>query len=135
RSLAQRWHKDGEDLEPVVKVAAKLAVFDHLLQVTVGGGHQTRIHRNGAVAPQSFEFLLLEGAEELGLNLKRNVTDFVEEQRSLVRQLEATDFPRDRPREGAPLVSEQFAFEQAAWDRRAVEFHEGALAARTQVVN
>ena len=133
RPLAQRWHKDGEDLEPVVKVAAKLAVFDHLLQVTVGCGHQTRIHRNGAVAPQSFEFLLLEGAEELGLNLKGNVTDFVKEQRPLVRQLDAPDFLRDRPREGAPLVPEEL--EQSARNRRAAQFDEGALAPRAQVVD
>ena len=42
-------------------------------------------------AAQALELLLLQHAEQLGLQLRRDVADLVEEQRPLVRQLEAAD--------------------------------------------
>jgi hypothetical protein len=40
-----------------------------------------------------------------------------------------------RAREGAPLVAEQFALEQPCWNRRAIEFNEGAGTPRTAIVD
>ena len=45
-------------------------------------------------AAEPLELLLLQHAEQLGLQLQRDVADLVEEQRPLVGQLEAADLLR-----------------------------------------
>ncbi len=87
------------------------------------------------VAAQALKFLLLQDAQQLGLQLQRNVTDLVEEERSLVRQFEASDLARDGSGEGASLVAEELALQQAHGNGRAVDLDEGALAPRTAIVN
>ena len=86
-------------------------------------------------AAEPLELLLLEHAQELGLERRRDVADLVEEERAAVRQLEAADLLRDRPGEGALLVAEQLALQQVERDGRAVELDEGAPAARAELVD
>ena len=52
-----------------------------------------------------------------------------------MRQFEAADALAQRSGEGALLVPQEFALEQAGWDRGAVEFDEGCLLAPAQLVN
>ena len=49
-------------------------------------------------AAQALELLLLQDAQQLGLQRRRDVADLVEEQRAAVGQLEAADLLRDRRR-------------------------------------
>src|SRR6202011_3800887 len=65
---------------------------------------------------------------------RRDVADLVEEERPLVRQLEAADLLGDCTGEGVLLVAEQLAPQQPGGDGRAVELDEGALPAGAQVV-
>ena len=85
-------------------------------------------------AAEALELLLLQHAEQLGLQLRRDVADLVEEQRPLVGQLEAADLLADGAGEGALLVAEQLALQQPRGDGRAVELDEGPVPARAQVV-
>src|SRR5205823_1500853 len=89
----------------------------------------------GARAPETLEFLLLEHAEELRLQLERDVPDLVEEEGSAIRQLEPPDPLCDRAREGAALVAEELALEQTGRNGRAVELHERPLAAPAELVD
>ena len=68
-----------------------MAVRDLLREVSVGRGHQANIDMDGARAAQAFEFLLLQNAQELGLQFERNIADLVEKQRAAMGQLEAAD--------------------------------------------
>ena len=133
RSRSGRQH-DREHVEAVIEVAAEFPVRDHLRQVAVRGGHQPHVHPDGPRAAQALELLLLQGAKQLGLQLRGDVADLVEEQRPLVGQLEAADLLADGAREGALLVAEQLALQQAGGDGRAVELDEGPLPAGAQVV-
>jgi len=54
------------------------------------------------------------------LQFKRQVADFVKEQRAAVRGLKSPDGLGDRARECATFVTEEFAFEQADRNRGAV---------------
>ena len=85
-------------------------------------------------AAEALELLLLQHAEQLGLQLRRDVADLVEEQRPLVGQLEAADLLADGAGEGALLVAEQLALQQPGGDGRAVELDEGAVPPRAQLV-
>jgi len=69
---------DREDVETVVKVAAKLPLQDHFAQVAVGRGHHPNIHLSGLCAAQPLIFPLLQDAKQLGLQLQRDIADLVE---------------------------------------------------------
>src|SRR5262249_61286444 len=83
-------------------------------------------------AADALEPLLLERAEDLRLEGKRQVADLVEKQRAAMRQLELAGLPVLRAREGALLVAEQFRLEQGFGYRRAVDGDERPIGARAQ---
>src|SRR5206468_8165596 len=63
-----------------------------------------------------------------------DITDFVQEQRALIRKLHAADLLADGARERTLLVTEQLALKQAGRNRRAVQLDECPLLAPAAVV-
>ena len=61
---------------------------------------------------------------------ERQVADLVEKDRRVVRQFEPADLPRQRAGKGALLPAEQFALDERARNRRAVDAHHDAAAPR-----
>ena len=135
RTVPQGRRHDWKDIKAVIEIAAELLIRDHPGQIPVGRRYQTDVDTNGAVAPQPLELLLLQDAQQLGLQLERNVADLIEEQGALVRQFEPADLLCDGARESPPFMAEQLAFEQPRRNRRAVHLDEGPLATLTQVVD
>src|SRR3984957_12444303 len=43
-ALSERRQQDGEDVQPIIQVTAKLPASDHLLQIAIGRGYQPDIH-------------------------------------------------------------------------------------------
>ena len=72
------------------------------------------------------ELAFLQHAQELDLDVRRQVADLVEEDRAAVGQLEAPGPHRDGAGERALFVSEQLALDQRRRQRRAVDAHERA---------
>src|SRR5579863_1488146 len=89
-SLAQRRESNWKYVEPVVQIRPKVPLIDHHFQITIGGGNQPCVCPQGARAAQTLELPLLQDAQKLRLNLQRNFTDFIEEDGSTMRQLEAS---------------------------------------------
>jgi hypothetical protein len=56
-----------------------VAVSNHLGEIAVRGGHQSHVHLAGLGAAQALELLFLQHAEQLGLQLWRNVADLIKE--------------------------------------------------------
>ena len=135
RSLAQRRYVHGKHIQPVVQIAAEQAVGDHLLEIAIGGRDQPHVNPLRPGAPQPLELLLLQRAQQLRLNLRRNVPGFVEKQRAAVGELQAADLAAGRAGKRAPLVSEELAFDQRCRKRRQVQAHERPIAARAEVVD
>ena len=125
---------DGEDVEAVIEVRAELLLGGEGAQVAIGGGDQAEFRGQGARVAEALELAVLEDAQELGLELERQVGDFIEEQRAFVSQLDAAQALVEGSGEGAFFVAEHFAFEQTGGNGRAVEFHEGALAAPAELM-
>src|SRR5207302_7465632 len=94
-TFAQRWQGDREYVESVVKVAAEVASVRHLHQITICGSDQANVYLMSAGAAEALELLFLQNAQQLRLQGRRNITDFVQEKRSLVGQLEAPNLLRD----------------------------------------
>ena len=107
--------------QPVVEILAELAIADHLPQVTPGRGHHTNIHGNLSGFADPANHALLEDAEDLGLGLERQVTHFVEQQRSAVCSPEHARSRLAGPGERSPRVAEQLGLGQLLGQRGAVE--------------
>src|SRR5436190_5182085 len=117
-ALAQRGHVDADDAQAVEEIAAEAAVADHLLEIAVAGRDEARVEVDGRGAADAHEAPLLEDPQELGLQIRRELADLVEEKRAAARELELAELTRDRARERALLVAEELRLEEMRRDRR-----------------
>ena len=134
-AIAKRRNLDGDDVQPIEQVLAELTVGDHLREIAVGGGDDADVDFDRVRVADALELALLQRAQQLGLQRRAHRPHFVEEERSLVRLLEATLAVADRPGERAAHVAEEIRFEQRLGDRAAVERDEPLTAARAVVMN
>ena len=88
------------------------------------GGNDAHVDLDGVRVADALELPFLENAQQLGLQRRAHGSDLVQEQRALVRLLDASLAGADRPGKGAPCVTEQLGFEQRLRDRAAVQGHE-----------
>src|SRR5580704_17940776 len=100
-------------------------------EVLIRRRYDPHIDANRLCAPEPFEFLLLKGAQKLELKLERKIADLVQENRSLVGLLKPPRSLQNRPGESAPLVAEQFTFQESRRNGSAIECYEWAAGART----
>ena len=124
-ALAEGRQVDGKDVEAVVEVLSKRTLFNHILERAVGGRDNADVDTDGFGAADPLKFPLLEGAEELYLDLHRQIADLVEKERAAVGELKAARTPGDGSGEGALLVAEELGLEHAGREGRAVDAHEG----------
>ena len=97
--------------------------------------HQPDIDAKRTAASRTFEFLLFENPQQLWLHRQRKITYFIKEQCPCVSHFETADFPRNSPCKGALFMPKELAFQQVEANRRAIQLYEGALAARTEIMN
>src|SRR6185503_15956652 len=86
-------------------------------------------------AAHALELLFLEDAQELGLQVGRDLADLVQQERAAVGELEATLAHLVRAGEGAALVTEELRLEQLLRQRRAVHADERTVLARAVLVD
>ena len=125
-AFAQGGEVNLENGEAVEEVFAEAAGFDFVVEVAVGGGEEARGGVVFAVGADALEASVLGDAEELGLELRGHLGDFVEEQGAGAGFLEAADALVDGTGEGAFFVTEEFGFEEVFWEGGAVHFHQRA---------
>ena len=77
--FAQGRNPDRKDVQPVVQVRPECLRRDHFMEIAVGGGDQPKIDANDARASESLDLALLNGAQQLRLQLQRDIADLVEE--------------------------------------------------------
>ena len=63
-ALAQRGQFDAEDVEPVKQVRTECALFDHVLEILVGGGHAAEVDLDDLVAADAGDLALLQHAQQ-----------------------------------------------------------------------
>src|SRR5438552_3349644 len=100
-ALAQRRHAHGEDGQPVEEIASERAPLDLGLEVLVGGGDEADVDVDGPVGAHRGHLLLLDGPQELALEVQGHLPDLVEEEGAAVGHLEVAAPVLARPREGA----------------------------------
>ena len=134
-ALAQRRQLDGEHRHAVEQVLAEAPRAHLLHEVAVGGAHEAEVARDAALAADAGDALVLQRAQELGLDLQRQLADLVQEERASVGLLDLSGTGDHGPRERALLVAEQLALHQVGRQGGAVQLHERAPAARAEVVD
>src|SRR5256886_17682387 len=110
-SRPERQELDRDHVQAEVEVLAEAAGRDLLAQHAVGRGDDARVDRVRLAAAAAQALALLQRAQELHLDVRRDLGDLVEEERAAVGALEAAGARRDGAREGALLVAEELALE------------------------
>jgi hypothetical protein len=119
--LPQWGNLDDNHGQAKVQVLSKLPASHHgLLQVPVRGREHAGVAVNLLPAADALEALLLEKAQELHLDRRRQFTNLVEEERAPFGAFDVPFALRVSTRERAFLVAEEFALEQVLRDRVAV---------------
>ena len=90
----------------------------------MGGAHNAHIHSNFLAAAHALNGPLLEKSQQLGLQRKRQIADFIEHQSAAVGHLDLAQCGLDCARECTFLKPEQFAFQQVLGNRGAIDSHE-----------
>ena len=111
-ALAQRRHINGENVEAVIEVLTESAGFHGFLHVHVGGGENAHVDIHQVAAAEAGVLVILQDVEQLGLQVRGHLRDFIKEDRAFVGQLELAGLRADRAGECALLVSEELGFEQ-----------------------
>src|SRR3990172_3611095 len=127
-ALAQGGQRDGNHVQAVVQVLPEGALLHGLLQVPVGGGDDPDVDLDGPGAPHPLDLPLLEGPEDLGLQVQPHGAHLVQKQAPPRGQLELPHLGGDGPGEGPLLVAEELGFQQFRGDGGAVDGDEGPLA-------
>ena len=89
--FAQRRQLDLDRVEPEQQVLAEALLVGERVGRYVGGGDHPHVDRNRLVRPDRHHLALLERGQQLGLEVKRQIADLVEEQGAVVGGLEAAD--------------------------------------------
>ena len=133
-ALAERWNAQLDLVEAIEEIFAKAAIGDELVEILVGGADDADIDTVLLSPADPLDDMVLQETQRLDLHGQRQIADFVEEKRTLVRFLDLADRLAHRAGEGALLVAEELAFEQGLRDRRAIDRDERALPAHAQAV-
>ena len=119
-SLTQRGDVDGKDVQAIVEIVAEALLLHQPGEVAVRRRDDADVHLDRARTAEALELLLLQDPQELWLQLERQLAHLVEEERTAVGELEATDLLGDRVGERAALVAEQLALQERRRDRGTV---------------
>src|SRR6266403_4449816 len=125
----------GKHVQAVEQVTAEFLFFDGTNQIAIGGGDQPHVYPNRLRASQVLELLVLQNAQQLGLQLQRNVSNFIEQQSALIRQFQPAELLAYRSGKGSFFVAEQLAFQQSSGNGGAVQLDEVAVPAPAHAVN
>ena len=120
--FAQRLYVDREDAQPVVEILPESSVADCGLQVVLTGRDHAEVGASRFLVANRLELTFLEDAEQLRLHLRRQVSHFVEKQRTAIGELKAADPIPERSAEGPFDVAKKFAFKQLPGNRGRVHF-------------
>ena len=133
--IAQRRHRDGDDVEPIEQILSKPFLLDHLREILIGRGDDTNIDTDRPRRAEPLELAFLKHAQDLRLGHRGEVADLVEEQRAGVGQLEAPFLAAGGAGEGALLVAEQLGLQEILGQGGAVDGDERAVLARRALVD
>ena len=128
--LAQRRQTQTDDVQAVEQVLAEHAFFHTLFQVLVCGRNHAYIGFDRAVAAHPVKMPVGQHPQQTGLQIKRHVTNFVQEQRAAIGLLEPAPAHGLCTGERATLVAKQLTFKQIFGDSCGIDSNKWPIRAR-----
>src|SRR5690554_6030577 len=113
-----------EDIETVIKVFAEATFLHHLKHFAVRCRDQADINLDRLFRTDRVHFAFLQCAEELYLNVERQLADLIKEKRAATCFLELARMFFRSAGEGTLLMAEQNAFDEIFRNGTAVHGHE-----------
>ena len=111
-AFPKRRERDREDVQAIEKVSPEPPAPDFLGQVAIGRGDDADVDTRHAGPAEALDLSFLEHAQDLRLQLERQLSDLVEEHGAAVGELEAARLRGVRSGERTPLAPEQFALDE-----------------------
>src|SRR5215831_6293554 len=109
RPSPERRHLDRDDVQPIVQIFPKTMLANLRREIVVRGRNHANINMNGVFAADPLELSALQRAQELGLQLKVEVADFIKKERPAIRLFESADPTCHRASESPSFMAEEFA--------------------------
>ncbi len=134
-ALPQGRNMNRNHAEAIIQVLAQRSLLEQAAHIAVGRGDDADVHPHRFSAPQRLHFSFLEGPQQLDLEGRGELAHLVQEQRTPVGLLKATQLACPCTGERPSHVAEQLGLEQGVGQCAAVHADEGLLAARRQIVN
>src|SRR5687768_12271354 len=129
RPLAQRRETDLKTVDAIKQVRTKDAVVYDCFEIAIRGRDDAHVDLNLSHSANAEERSRFDRAQQLCLQLCRQLRHLVEKQRAAVSQLDQTKFPAFRAGKRARLVAKQLRLEQRFLKRSAVEIDKRRLGA------
>ena len=126
---------DLHHVDAVVEVLAEFAIGDHLGQVAMGGEDDAGAEGNELVGAETAELALLEDAQELDLNVGRQLADFVEEQGAVAGLFEVAFASAVGAGIGAFFVAEELGLDEGFRNGATGDGDEGLVGAGSAAVD
>ena len=126
---AQGRDVDRIDVQAKIEGVVERLLAHLLLEILVGGGDDADVDRPRLVGSHRQDGVLLQRAKELGLDLRRGLSNLVQEQRSAVGLHESARPAALRIGEGAARVPEEVGVSERAGQARHVQNDERAARA------
>src|SRR5215472_15104673 len=88
-ALAERRNAKVDDVQSIEEIFAESLIFNFLEEVLIRCSENAHVRINSTSSTKPLEFAVLKDAQQFHLNRRTDLADFVEKQRSTIRQLEA----------------------------------------------
>lgn len=135
RRLAQGRQGNLDHVQPVIEIVAEGALLHHGRQVLVGGRHHADVHLDLLAAAHTLELPFLQNAQQLDLQVRRQLGDFVQKKRAAVGLLKTAPAHGHRAGERPLFMAEKLALEHAGVQGHAVHGHKGLVLARAGIMD
>ena len=134
-TLPQSRKSDMHSIDSVIEVLPKPTFPYQLLQVHIGRADEPDIHRDSLASAHPHYAAALDYPQQLGLQMQRNVADFIQEQRPAIGLFKLAYVIRVRIRKSALHVAKQFALEQRLCYGTGINSHHWLLTPEAVRVN
>ena len=131
----ERGELQGKHIQSIEQVFAKRPAFHHLGKVPVRGSDDPDIDGDRVISSHTFDLLLLQDSQELGLQVKGDIPYLIEKNGPALRVLELPDPLLLRTGEGSLLMAKQFAFQERFGECRTCDDDKRFVPARAIVMN
>ena len=134
-STSKWWQPNRNHIQTPVQIFAKTAFLDLFFQITIAGGHDANIYRNGLGRTHPFKFTILQHAQQFDLQRGTGGIDLIEKNSAFVSSLKPTGPGFVSVGKSSFDVSKQLAIQKRLSQRATIDADKRTGCPITQIVN